>query len=357
MKRILVAPLDWGLGHATRCIPVIRKLISKQVDVVLAGSGQSLQLLRQEFPQLSSFELPAYAPEYTSSGSMVWTMAAQLPRFMKVIRQEHNVLAKIIDEQKIEVIISDNRYGCWTKKVPCVFITHQSNILMPKRFGWLAPAIRSLNYRMMNKFSRCWIPDYPGENSLAGDLISFGSTLRKDRIRYIGLLSRFSPAAQREKKYDLLCIFSGPEPQRTLLEEIIVKQLSAFRGKVLIVRGIVSKDTVPLQTDAEVIDFMTSADLQTTIESSDIVLARSGFSTLMDLSKLSARAILIPTPGQTEQEYLAAKLSARAIAYSTSQNTFDLAEALKVIDRFKGFKWNGKDDSYLEKAIDEVLTS
>lgn len=355
MKRILVAPLDWGLGHATRCIPVIRKLIDRQAEVILAGSGQSLQLLQQEFPKLSSFELPGYSPRYPSSGSMVWKMTAQLPRFLMVIRKEHDVLEKIITEQKIDLVISDNRYGCWTNKVPCVFITHQSNILMPKRFGWLAPVVRWLNYRMMNNFTRCWIPDYPGEQSLAGDLISFGSILGKDRIRYIGLLSRFTPSGKHMKKYDLLCIFSGPEPQRTLLEQLILKQLSDFTGKVLVVRGVLNP-VQPIQTEADVVDFMTSGDLQEAIESSELVLARSGFSTLMDLSKLSSRAILIPTPGQTEQEYLAAKLRASGVAYSAPQHTFDLMQAVSAAAAFNGFTWNGKDDRYLEKAIDEALT-
>lgn len=356
MKRVLVAPLDWGLGHATRCIPVIRKLLGRSCEVIIAGSGASLALLQKEFPRLSCYQLSPYAPAYPSTGSMVWAMAAQLPKFIRTIRKEHDELQALITRHKIEVVISDNRYGCWTKKVPCIFITHQSNILMPKRFGWMAPVVRRLNHRMMNRFSRCWIPDYPGEYSLAGDLISFGTSMKEDHIRYVGLLSRFSSSVKKEKKYDVLCIFSGPEPQRTVLENLVVKQVEDFNGRVLIVRGVVNDGHSPLKTKAAVADYMTSTDLQTAIESSEVILARSGFSTLMDLSRLSAHAIFIPTPGQTEQEYLAKKLTEKGIAYSSAQNQFVLTKALEASQKFKGFEWKETDEHYLETALNDALS-
>lgn len=355
MKRILVTPLDWGLGHATRCIPVIRKLLNRSCEVMIAGSGASLLLLQKEFPQLTFFSLSPYAPKYPATDSMVWTMAMQLPKFLQTIRHEHDEVDALITQQKIDLVISDNRYGCWTTKVPCIFMTHQSNILMPKRFGWLAPVVRKLNQRIMNRFSGCWIPDYPGEDSMAGDLISFERTIQKNHIRYIGLLSRFTSPVKRDSKYDLLCIFSGPEPQRTMLENLVVRQLKTFSGRVLIVRGLMGDINIPLHTNAVVHDFMTSDDLQEAIESSEIILTRSGFSTVMDLNRLSARAIFIPTPGQTEQEYLAKKIAEQGIAYSSPQHEFVLDEALKASQKFSGFKWKETDEHYLETALDEAL--
>lgn len=356
MKRVLVTPLDWGLGHATRCIPVIRLLQKYTCTVYIAGSGDSLLLLQKEFPQLTTFILPAYKPVYSSGGSMVFKMAMQLPRFVRVIRDEHHVVEEIVTRERIDIVISDNRYGCWSSIARSIFITHQSNILMPKRFGWLAPWVRSTNHRMMRKFSQCWIPDRPGNESIAGDLISFGSFDHDIAHRYIGPLSRFIPSGKRIIQYDLLCIFSGPEPQRTILENIVVQQVNSTALRTLIVRGL--PGNIPaekLDTHAEVVSFMNSEALQEAIESSSTILARSGFSTVMDLTRLGGHVIFIPTPGQTEQEYLAQRLLQKGIAYSAAQTTFDLLTALEKVKPLKGFTPQKEDNHLLEEAVTSIL--
>lgn len=356
MKRVLVTPLDWGLGHATRCIPVIRLLLKYSCTVYIAGSGDSLLLLQKEFPQLATFILPAYKPVYPAGGSMVLKMAMQLPRFVCVIRDEHQAVEDIVTRERIDVVISDNRYGCWSSIAKSIFITHQSNILMPKRFGWLAPWVQSTNHRMMRKFSQCWIPDRPGNESIAGNLISFGSFHHTISHRYIGPLSRFIPSSSRTIQYDLLCIFSGPEPQRTILENIVVQQVNKTTIKTLIVRGLPGNiPALKLNTHADVVPFMDSKALQEAIESSSTILARSGFSTVMDLTRLGGYVIFIPTPGQTEQEYLAQRLFQKGIAYSTTQSTFDLVTALEKVKQLKGFTPQKEDNHLLEQAVTNIL--
>lgn len=365
MKKVLVAPLDWGLGHASRCIPLINLLLEKNCIVLIAGSGRSLELLKHEFPSLKYFSLKGYDPQYPASGGMVIKMAAQLPRFLSVIRKEHNQLEKIVAGEKIDLVISDNRFGCWSSKVKSVFITHQSNILMPKRFGWLQGWVRKMNHRVMKKFSACWIPDVPGEKSLAGIL---GKTDHRDSkdlsFRHIGILSRFLSYGSSgggvqniSPRYDVLCIFSGPEPQRTLFETIVVEQLSELKLRAAIVRGIPSsEEKTKLNVDADVIDFASTQQLWQLITMSEVVLARSGFSTVMDLATLQKKAIFIPTPGQTEQEYLATRLMEQKIAYSVSQKSFNLAVAMKHASQYQGFAELDMDDALLHEAIDEVLT-
>jgi len=358
MKRVLVAPLDWGLGHATRCIPVIRVLLNQQAEVLIAGSGDSLELLRAEFPSLKTFSLPGYQPKYPGRGeSMVVRMTLQLPHFFRVIRAEHHALEEIVREQKIDIVISDNRYGCWSASVLSVFITHQRTILMPTRFGWLTPLVRKLNQRMMKRFSQCWVPDVAGDKSLAGELITGGNSDERFLVRYIGWLSRFEFCTGVEKKYDLLCVFSGPEPQRSLLEEIVVKQLDQLPElKVMIVRGLPgSLASLNVRPGVEVRNFLSSEELQLAIASAHVVLARSGFSTVMDLSVLGAKAIFIPTPGQTEQEYLAKRLFEKNIAYVAEQKNFDLAQALKKSNLFTGFLHSKTDDGLLTSAIETIM--
>lgn len=353
MKRVLITPLDWGLGHATRCIPIIRELLNRSCVVFVGGSGGSLELLRKEFPALKFFELPAYHPTYDRKGRMVQTMLTQLPKFVRTISDEHRALERIVDGEKIDYVISDNRYGCWSEKVPSVLITHQSNVLMPKRFGWLAPIVRAFVHRLMRRFSLCWIPDIEGSQNLTGDMVWKKTNLPS---RYLGHLSRLAPTGNIEKKYDLLCVLSGPEPQRTILEEILVHQIDSYSGSTLIVRGLpLENGHAPLLTSAEVKNFLTSQELQVAIESAALVLSRSGFSSVMDLSRMGSRAIFIPTPGQTEQEYLAAQLKRKGIAFSVEQAKFDLKQAIAEARRFKGFTPDRTSHVGLASALDELM--
>ena len=352
MKKVLITPLDWGLGHATRCIPIIRELILRDCSVSIGGSGDSLALLKKEFPALPFFELPGYNPIYPSSGSMVWKMASQLSKFSMVIRQEHTCVERIIQENRIDLVISDNRYGCWSEKIPSVFISHQTNILMPKRFGWLAGLVRYFNTKMINRFTYCCIPDYPDGNSLAGELTSFGDHSIKTKVLHIGLLSRFKSTTQREKKWDVLCIFSGPEPQRSMLEKIVMEKLPSSGLRYFVVRGVLSSSSV----DSEhVVNFLTTVKLQEAIEQAEVVIARSGFSTVMDLAALGKKAIFIPTPGQTEQEYLASRLMKKKITFSMPQSEFDLITGFHQSKNYTGFIASQHHDDVLKQALDGIL--
>jgi uncharacterized protein (TIGR00661 family) len=351
-KRILIAPLDWGLGHATRCIPLIRELQRRGCEVFIAGSGDSRLLLEKEFPQLTFLELPGYQPSYPATRSMAWSMARQLSKFRRAIREEHACVERYVREHALDLVISDNRYGCWTAAVPCIFITHQSNILMPKRFGWMAPWIRRINHAFIRKYTECWIPDFPGDHALAGELIAFGKHRANYTVRYIGPQSRFIPTLKSNVVYDVVCVFSGPEPQRTVFENIVVPQVKALGLKYFVVRGLPA--AAEEQSNDNCVNFLSGAALQTVLEQASCVIARSGFSTVMDLSALQKRAIFVPTPGQTEQEYLAARLMKQGVAFMQEQHRFNLAAALEESKKYKGFTPSHADPALLAGALDHV---
>jgi UDP:flavonoid glycosyltransferase YjiC (YdhE family) len=354
MKKILVTPLDWGLGHATRCVPIINELLNRNCTVIIGGSGESLELLKKEFPTLTFLSLPAYRPIYPSSGSMFLKMLTQLPRFLSTIKQEHAAIEQIIKISKIDLIISDNRFGCWSDAVPSVFITHQTNILLPKRFKWLSPIVRSLNHSLIRRFSACWIPDYPDGRSLAGKLRSLTGKKQEVSIKYIGVLSRFGPPKPREILYDIVCILSGPEPQRSAFEKIATDELSRSGLRYFVVRGIVSPNN-EMEKNPHCINFLNGSDLQVIIEQSEYVLARSGYSTIMDMSTLGKKVIFVPTPGQTEQEYLAARLKAKDIAFFVTQKDFNIMEAWTSSHSFTGFNQFPSDVHFLTDALDEFV--
>jgi len=363
--RILIAPLDWGLGHATRCIPIIRYLLEKGCEVIIGADGRPMQLLQKEFPNLQFIPMPGYGISYPKSGSMALKIASQIPKILKGIKRENLLLKKIIKEGKIDAVISDNRFGLWSKDVPCVFITHQLMIKSPFGEKW----IHQLNKKYISKFTECWVPDLPrplipssaGEGKVtagfSGDL-SHKFPL-PGNAKFIGLLSRFeSPQppsrlrealwrseVQRVDKRHLIIILSGPEPQRTVLEEKILKQLAPLSfgrgvgGEVLIVQGITEKnERRKIFENVEMVSHLTSEELQKEILSSEIILSRPGYSTVMDLAVLGKKAIFVPTSGQTEQEYLAKYYSENKIAYSVAQNKFDLNIALRELEKYNGFQ-------------------
>jgi predicted glycosyltransferase len=357
MMKAVVAALDWGLGHATRSVPIIRALLDRGLQVVLAGSGDSLSLMRSEFPTLAVFELPPYAVEYPRYGNMTLKMLRQLPRLRKVIAKEHMLLDHFIASEAVDFVISDNRYGCWSSRVPSILVTHQTTILLPPYMKWLKKTLAWYNRKMIYHFNQCWIPDSPGAHSLAGKLARFPDATPA-RFRYIGNLSRFSGTLAAkppsEAKYDIIIVLSGPEPQRTLLEEIILDQLPKTSLRAFVVRG--ARHAVkPLPAGVEGADFMETAELEILLREAPCVVARSGYSTIMDLAKLGKKAIFIPTPGQTEQEYLARRLKLMKLAYSASQRQFNLKRAWRASKSYTGFNFMPDRFNMLDDSIASLL--
>lgn len=356
MKRVLIAPLDWGLGHATRCIPVIRSLVRRNVEIHIAGSGASLDLLAREFPFIPTWKLPGYNPRYPSGSGMVGAMALQLPKFLSVIAREHKAVEELVQRHSIDIVISDNRFGCWTSLAHCVFLTHQSNIMMPAKFGWLSPLVRLMNERFISRFDACWIPDHPLDRSLAGALISFEKENIHPNVQYIGPLSRFSAAPDGgTPHYDVVAVCSGPEPQRTIFEKILTEQLPKSGSRYLLVRGVPENVNSYPPMKPRTVNFLTSDEMQKVLQSARIVVARSGFSTVMDLNVLGKKAIFVPTPGQTEQEYLAKRLMDKRITFAMKQQEFNLVRAIIESENYSGFS-RAPQNKQLEKVLSDLLS-
>lgn len=350
-KRILVAALDWGLGHAARCIPIIKELQNRNCEVFIASSGRALKLLQKEFPQLTSFELEGYEPQYPANGSMVWSMAFQLPKFLKVISREHFQTERIVSQQKIDAVISDNRYGCFSGRVKSVIITHQLNIQMPKWWKWLQPRVNNYNHKKLKQFSECWVP------STLDSVIPILTNSKTDlNVRHIGYVSRFVKK-KLEKKYDMCAICSGPEPQRSIFEKMLTKELKKSSLQSILIRGKteVMNQYYNKNEKVTIANYLTADAMNEVIEQSEMIIARSGYSTVMDLAKLNRKAIFVPTPSQTEQELIAVELTKRNIAYSTPQSKFDLEIALEESKKFTGFLNFEFDNTLLSKAIDSLL--
>lgn len=335
-KRILVAPLNWGLGHATRCIPIINALIDHGHEPYIASDGVALSLLQKEFPNLDSFELSSYKIKYPEKGKnfklkMIWDS----PKVLKAMAKERKKIKKLAKELKLDGVISDNRLGVYSKKVPCVFITHQLNVLSGNT-TWFSS---KMHQKIIKKYSTCWVPDVEGKPNLTGKLGHIKKS--KLNITYLGPLSRFQKKEVR-LKYDLMVLLSGPEPQRTLLETKLLNELQEYSGKVLFVKGKIENKKVRekfamAKGEITIHNFMKSKALEKAINSSQLILCRSGYTTVMDLAKLEKKAFFIPTPGQYEQEYLAKRLDKQGLVPFKNQEEFKLKH-LKEVEKYDGLK-------------------
>ncbi len=328
----MVAPINWGLGHATRCIPLIKKLEEKGFIPIIASDGAALELLKKEFPHLEAFELPSYNITYTSRGSLLkWKLLLDSPYILKNIKKEKKATRVLVEKLNLHGIISDSRFGVRYKHLPNIFITHQLNVLS----GNTTFLSSKLHQRYIRKYDECWIPDSPGKPNLSGFLGH--SKMRTNSVKYMGIISRFNKETVPQK-YDYMVLLSGPEPQRSLLEEILFRELQKSAQKILFVRGVVSDEQPKMAAPNMVIkNYLFGKELEQALNSSEVVIARSGYTTLMDLAKLEKKAFFIPTPGQFEQEYLAERMRKLGFAPSCRQEDFDLEKLEKVGD-FTGLK-------------------
>lgn len=300
-------------------------------NVLLGSDGAALLLLKKEFPALEYIELPAYNITYTKKGSFLkLKLLLKLPYLKQTIVAEKNVVKQLIKEHKIQGIISDNRMGVLSKNVPSVFITHQLNVLS----GNTSYLSSKLHQKGIKNFRECWVPDLAGTKNLSGKL---GHLAETDlAIKYIGPLSRMSKK-NIGQKFDILCILSGPEPQRTILEEKLLHVFSTSNKKVALLQGKVQEEkTVRKSRNTTIYNYLETKGLETLINQSALVVSRSGYTTIMDLAVLNKPAFFIPTPGQYEQKYLAKKLKQEGIAPSCKQKDFT-EKKLDELFLYRGF--------------------
>ncbi len=333
-KKVLICPLNWGLGHATRDIPLISCFLKNNYKVIIGADKAPLKLLQKEFPDLEFIKIPAPEIKYSAKGNLVWKMFFSIPKLLWGIYKEHRLLKKIIKNHKIDIVISDNRYGLWNKNIHSIFITHQLEIQTPKSLQFLKRTINTINLWFIKQYNECWVPDIEGKQNIAGNLSHPQKTARN--VRYIGLLSRFSQikVPQIHHDYKILVVLSGPEPQRSILQNILQKQIIESNKKALFVLGKPDKTIRYSQKNIDFVSHLSGNQLAAYIKSTPYVISRAGYSSIMDYLYLKKKAILIPTPGQTEQEYLAALLLTKKWFYTSGQHRFNLKTALNECDKF-----------------------
>jgi len=313
-KTIFISPLDWGLGHATRCVPIVRKLIKNNNKIILGTTSSTFPVFEEEFPELEKINMPAYNVRYSAILPLWLKLLLNWRRISGVIREEQKFLNETIHKYKIDVVISDNRFGLHSKKARSIFMTHQVFLKTP--FGRLTA--QKINSKYILNFDELWIPDYADENKCLSGELSHGTHFHPG-VKYIGPQSRLKINEAVKQKYDYLFLISGPEPQRSIFQNLLVERSKNYPELKF---ALVSNS--PQLTQQKNIDYFESPNaknLSKIINESSTVICRSGYSTLMDMHLLEKNElILIPTPGQTEQQYLATYWKTRFGARCHEQN-------------------------------------
>jgi uncharacterized protein (TIGR00661 family) len=351
---ILISPLDWGLGHAARSIPVIKHLVDAGHKVTIAGHGRSILLLAKEFPQLDRIELPGFSPTYSRSGNMALHLLFLLPQFLSSILTEHRILKRLISHNNFDIVISDNRYGLRNKRIKSILITHQVMIKTPSWLGFAEYLLYRISRLLISRFDECWIPDYEESPGLSGDL-SHKFPLPENCF-FIGPLSRFKRSdLQKESnsgQKKIVVIISGPEPQRSIFEDSVTKQFKGLNLPTILVSGKpeIEKDKC-IMDNLTIIPHLLTDELIQILTSASIVICRSGYSSIMDLHTLGLKALFVPTPGQTEQLYLAKLHHHAGTTYWQTQEKLNLDEDIDEAKKYPGFLKNSSKPGLLTAIL------
>lgn len=313
-------------------MPIINALINGGFEPILASDGNALLLLQEEFPFLKSYTLPSYKIKYTKSGeNLKYKLLLSVPSIISAVINERKIVSNLVEKEGLDGIISDNRFGVFSTKVPSIYITHQLNVLSGNSTYFTS----KIHQKIIQNFNEVWVPDVKPKPNFSGQLGHLNNNLLHPK--YLGIISRLQPSTAHTK-YDLFVLLSGPEPQRTILENKLLVELKNYNRNVLFVRGIINNTTkIEVKENVEVVNYLGAKDLEKALNKSELVLSRSGYSTIMDLAVLGKKAFFIPTPGQFEQEYLAKKMQKEGIAPFCQQHNFKL-KMLDETENYSGFK-------------------
>ncbi len=352
-KKVLIAPLHWGMGHTTRCMPIITLMLQQQYTVYVAATAAQRALLEQEYTQLHYITSPTVTVVY---GKHKWHTIYKLfgvaNAFVRNIKKEHSWLQQVVQQYGIQVVLSDNRYGLYTPLCHTIFITHQ---LQPRNvLGTIAiRLVQKKLYQYINQYHACWVLDEPKPHHIAGTL-SHPKLMPTIPTTYIGITTRLTKV-NGIILYKLCVLLSGPEPQRGILEHIILAQLPQLQVPYVLVRGVASNAvTIPNTPYSTHYNHLTATALSLVIAQSTYVLCRSGYTTIMDMLLLGKQCILVPTPGQSEQEYLANYLHHKGLALAIQQHALHLHTALHLANTYTYVPYTTPQSSILKQAVQSL---
>jgi UDP:flavonoid glycosyltransferase YjiC (YdhE family) len=350
--RFLFGICSWGLGHASRSLPIIRKVIKEGHMVTVVSSGRALNMLQQELGDEATFvNLADYNPPETLNPSFfVPSTILHFPVYLRSMFREHDFVRRFIWSRHVDAIFSDNRFAFYSRDIPSYFMSHQLRILNPLRNVALENGTEFYNQYFLKRYAGVLVPDFR-EDGLSGRLAHNLSRIDEKHVNYVGVISEFS-YYQTPQDIDVFLSISGPEPHRTYFEHKVRKQLEGFGGNVVVTLG---KPEASVQEGPNLSSYLRRVERENILNRSRLVVARSGYSTLMDLFALRKKGFLVPTPGQSEQEYLAKFHMDRGTFYCVSEKELDLPNQLEKALAFHPPRMKYSSERAIQNAMDVIM--
>lgn len=358
-KTILICPLDWGLGHAGRMAALAGRLGRTGNNVIIAASDSLKDFFSSELPGTDFISFPGFRPRYSRHLPQYLILFLQIPILFYHLVKEHIKLRSLIGKYKVDIVISDNRFGLWNKNIKSVYVTHQIRIPFPAFFRPFEFLGVLFHRCIINRYSLCLIPDLPGDVNLTGRL-SHGIRLPENAM-FTGLLSRFSKneipgsIVPGQRKY-YTAILSGPEPQKSIFKESVIRLFTRREEDLVVLEGRPGRIRES-RTEGRIteVGHLPASQMAGLIAGAEGVISRSGYSTIMELVSLGRSALLVPTPGQTEQEYLADYLSEKGWFSSITQNGLRHTDSITFVSPAVPIELISESELLLEKALGEIL--
>jgi uncharacterized protein (TIGR00661 family) len=347
--RILFGVFDWGLGHATRDIPLITAMLERN-EVHILSTGHALQILRNHFGERCTYyDVPSVFPPYSKSRFFKLKFTLSAPRMARTLAKARRKSKRIID-MGFDRVVSDCRYDVYDRPDNSYLINHQLRFKAPMGAQRLLEAWLAMR---MKRYACVLVPDFE-EPNLTGVLSHGLHYLPKERIRYIGMLSHLR-RLDLPQDIDYLISLSGPEPQRTVLEKRVLAQVGQLKGKVVIAGGKPGGKNEDLGENAQHFAFLNAQQQQDAMNRAKCVVTRSGYTTMMELVELEkTQVLLLPTPGQTEQEYLGDYCQRHKYYRHISQFRLQLARDARIQKSFTGFTAPWKTAESVARAMEAI---
>lgn len=352
--KVLFGVCSWGLGHATRDLPLIRGIVERGHQVDIVARGRSLSLLKEELGETCRYlEIPDYSSPYSKKDFSVPRFLSYFPVYMNQVIKEHEAVKKLVRKEGYGRIVSDNRFGVHTRKIPSYFISHQLRFLAPGRVKLFEMATEGFNYSFKSSFTRFLVPDFE-EDSLSGDLSHNLKYFKERQVEYLGILSDLRKK-ELTQDIDYFISISGPEPQRSIFEDKVLKQAPRLEGRVVVALGKPEAPGNKQTKGLRIFGYLDRREQEDAMNRAKLVITRPGYSTLMELVALDKKALFVPTPGQTEQVYLAKYHKRRGNFYSVDQNGLNLARDVEKARGYQGIEGKAKPEEAIEKFMSIVF--
>ncbi|UCH72364.1 MAG: hypothetical protein JSW62_02105 [Thermoplasmatales archaeon] len=354
--KVIYGVCSWGLGHATRSLPVIRKLIEENNELTIISNGRSLDLLKNELGEnVEYLDIPDYpmllsenARQFMAKSVIYW------PIFIRKMQSGLSKLTKFLETKKFDLIMSDARYDIYSKEIPSFFISHQIRIMNPLRIRMMETGSEIFNLFFFKRFAGVIVPDYK-EDSFSGELSHNLKIIDESKIHYVGVLSDFKKK-EENKDIDYFISISGPEPQRAILEEKILSQVDKLEGKIVVTLGKTEKKDKISMNNIATYSFLKKEERENFLNRAKLVISRSGYSTIVDLAVTGTKALMTPTPGQIEQEYLSQYHNKKETFYSVNQSHIDIKRDVEIAKRKTGSKRKCDVKKNVEKIMNIIHT-